>query len=116
MVSSKKVHVGSNTLKVFSTAPQSSAVDRESYIQNVIDLARWSEEYGCEGILVYADNSLVDPWLVSQIIIENTERLAPLVAVQPIYMHPYSVAKMVSTLAHFYRRRVYLNMVAGGFK
>ena len=28
----------SNTLKVFSTAPQSSAVDRESYIQNVIDV------------------------------------------------------------------------------
>ena len=30
-------------------------------------------------------------------------------------MHPYSVAKMVSTLAHLYERRTYLNMVAGGF-
>jgi len=116
MVSSKKVHVGSNTLKVFSTAPQSSAVDRESYIQNVIDLARWSEEAGCEGILVYTDNSLVDPWLVSQIIIQHTTRLCPLVAIQPVYMHPYSVAKMVSSLGHFYWRRIYLNMVAGGFK
>jgi len=116
MVSSKKVHVGSNTLKVFSTAPQSSAVDRESYIQNVIDVARWSEEAGCEGILVYTDNSLVDPWLVSQIIIQHTTRLCPLVAIQPVYMHPYSVAKMVSSLGHFYWRRIYLNMVAGGFK
>ena len=116
MVSSKKVHVGSNTLKVFSTAPQSSAVDRESYIQNVIDVARWSEEAGCEGILVYTDNSLVDPWLASQIIIQHTTRLCPLVAIQPVYMHPYSVAKMVSSLGHFYWRRIYLNMVAGGFK
>ncbi len=116
MVSSKKVHVGSNTLKVFSTAPQSSAVDRESYIQNVIEVARWSEEAGCEGILVYTDNSLVDPWLVSQIIIQHTTRLCPLVAIQPVYMHPYSVAKMVSSLGHFYWRRIYLNMVAGGFK
>jgi len=82
----------------------------------VIDVARWSEEAGCEGILVYTDNSLVDPWLVSQIIIQHTTRLCPLIAIQPVFMHPYSVAKMVSSLGHFYRRRTYLNMVAGGFK
>ena len=103
-------------IKVFSTSPQSSRVNRDSYVRNVIDVARWSEEAGCEGILVYTDNSLVDPWLVSQIIIQNTTRLCPLVAVQPAYMHPYSVAKMVSSLGHLYGRRVYLNMVAGGFK
>jgi len=104
------------SLRVFATAPQSSAVERKSYLQNTIDVARWSEEAGCEGILVYTDNSLVDPWLIAQIIIENTERLCPLVAVQPAYLHPYAVAKMVSSLAYLYGRRVYLNMVAGGFK
>jgi alkanesulfonate monooxygenase len=31
-------------------------------------------------------------------------------------MHPYTVAKMVTSLAYLYRRRIYLNMVAGGFK
>jgi alkanesulfonate monooxygenase len=31
-------------------------------------------------------------------------------------MHPYTVAKMVSTFAHLYQRRIYLNLVAGGFK
>ncbi len=104
------------SLKVFSTSPQSSAVPRDQYLKNVIDVARWSEEAGCEGILVYTDNSLVEPWMVSQVIIENTKKLAPLVAVQPAYMHPYWVAKKVATLAHFYGRRVYLNMLAGGFK
>ena len=58
----------------------------------------------------------MDPWLVSQMVVQNTERLCPLVAVQPIYMHPYTVAKMVATLAYLYGRRLYLNMVAGGFK
>src|SRR5438876_2543812 len=116
MAQSTDVQFCNKTLKVFSTCPQSSAVDREAYIQNVIDVARWSEEAGCEGILVYTDNSLVDPWLVSQIIIQHTTRLCPLVAIQPVYMHPYSVAKMVSSLGYFYRRRIYLNMVAGGFK
>jgi alkanesulfonate monooxygenase len=79
-------------------------------------VARWSEQYGCVGILVYTDNSLVDPWLVSQVILENTERLCPLVAVQPIYMHPYAAAKMVATYGHLYQRRIYLNMLAGGSK
>ena len=110
------IAVSKTAIKVFSTSPQSSAVARESYLQGVIDVARWSEEAGCEGILVYTDNSLVDPWMVSQIIIQNTDKLCPLVAVQPAYMHPYWVAKKVSTLVHFYGRRVYLNMLAGGFK
>jgi alkanesulfonate monooxygenase len=103
-------------IKLFSTSPQSSAVDQAYYVQTIIDAARWSEEAGFEGILIYTDNSLVDPWLVAQIIIQNTMQLCPLVAVQPTYMHPYSVAKMVSSFGYLYHRRVYLNMVAGGFK
>jgi len=105
-----------SSIEVFSTCPQSTSADIERYIQNVIDVARWSEEQGCKGILVYADNSLVDPWLVSQTIIGATQALCPLVAVQPIYMHPYTVANMVSSLGYLYGRRIYLNMVAGGFK
>jgi alkanesulfonate monooxygenase len=53
---------------------------------------------------------------VSQVIIESTERLCPLVAVQPVYMHPYAAAKMVASLAHLHGRKVHLNMVAGGFR
>jgi alkanesulfonate monooxygenase len=101
---------------VFSTSPQSKDHDRKSYLNQVVQVAQWSEEAGCTGILVYTDNGIVDPWLVAQVIIQSTERLCPLVAVQPVYMHPYTVAKMVSTLGFLYNRRVYLNMVAGGFK
>src|SRR5256712_12969292 len=87
-----------------------------AYLQKVADAAGWSDQAGCRGMLVYADNSQLDAWLVSQTIVENTRALCPLVAVQPAYMHPYTVAKMVTTLGFLYRRRVYLNMVAGGFK
>ena len=104
------------SIEVFSTCPYSSAVERERFLPYVMDVARWSEQAGCRGILVYTDNSTVDPWLVSQIIIQSTEALCPLVAVQPVYMHPYSVAKMVASVGHLYGRRIYLNMVAGGFK
>lgn len=103
-------------VQIFSTCPQSTAVDRREYLDRVKAVARWSEQNGCTGILVYTDNSLVDPWLVSQVILEHTSKICPLIAIQPVYMHPYTVAKMISTFGHFYGRRLCLNMVAGGFK
>jgi len=30
-------------------------------------------------------------------------------------MHPYTTAKMITTISYLYSRRIYLNMVAGGF-
>ena len=103
-------------IEIFSTSPQSKDFSRDSYVQQVIDVAAWSEQAGCTAILVYTDNSIVDPWLVANLILQNTKTLCPLVAIQPIYMHPYSVAKMVASFGHLYKRRIFLNMVAGGFK
>jgi alkanesulfonate monooxygenase len=101
---------------LYSTCPPFRGGDPEAYSAQVRDVARWSEEGGCDGILVYTDNGLLDPWLVAQLILQSTAELSPLVAVQPAYMHPYTVAKMVSTLALLHRRRIDLNIVAGGFK
>lgn len=103
-------------LKIYATCPQSSDWAADEYAPRLAEVARWSEEAGCHGALVYTDNSLVDPWLVSQHVINATERLRPLVAVQPIYMEPYAAAKMVSSLAMLHGRAVDLNMLAGGFK
>src|SRR2546430_3281404 len=103
-------------VKIFSTCPPLGSIPTAEYSKAVADAARWSEKYGCTGMLVYTDNSQVDPWLVSQIIIQSTLRLGPLVAVQPVYMHPYTVAKMLCSLSVLYGRRIHLNLVAGGFK
>src|SRR5687767_13482319 len=93
---------------LYSTCPQSKDVPKEEYLAQIIDVARWSEEIGCRGILVYTDNGIVDPWLVSQIILQHTNTLEPLVAIQPIYMHPYFVAKKIATLAYLHERRIAL--------
>jgi alkanesulfonate monooxygenase len=108
--------VGLPTIDLFSTCPPSKAIEAGAYRQTVGEISRWSEEAGCRGILVYTDNGLVDPWLVAQVVIESTKVLNPLVAIQPVYMHPYSVAKMITSLAFLHGRSVDLNMVAGGFK
>ena len=101
---------------LYSTAPPYRGSDAGDYARHVASVASWSEEAGCSGILVYTDNGLLDPWLCAQIVLQSTRTLAPLVAVQPFYMHPYSVAKLIATLSFLYGRRIDLNMVAGGFK
>jgi alkanesulfonate monooxygenase len=100
---------------IYTTCPPSKGFDRSDYLATVAELARWSDRAGCVGMLVYTDNGLVDPWLVSQVVIQNTEQLNPLIAVQPVYMHPFTAAGMVASIARMHGRSVHLNMVAGGF-
>jgi len=104
-------------VRLFCTAPQST--DHESgaeFLDRVVTVSGWCEAAGFEGMLIYASNRFVDPWMVAQKMLESTERLCPFVAVQPISMHPYTVAKKVASLAYAYDRKLYLNMIAGGFK
>lgn len=110
-------------IELFSTCPPLGGGEaplvrdnRRNYAHEVLQAASWSERAGCRGMLVYSDNSQPDPWMISHLIIQHTETLCPLVAVQPVYMHPYTVAKAITTIALLYGRRIYLNMVAGGFK
>jgi alkanesulfonate monooxygenase len=102
-------------VNIYTTCPPSKGLSRSDYLATVAEVSRWSDRAGCAGMLVYTDNRLVDPWLVSQVVIRNTEHLNPLVAVQPVYMHPYTAAKMVASIANLHGRSVHLNMVAGGF-
>ena len=101
---------------LYATAPPYRGEDPGDYARHVAAVARWSELAGCSGILVYTDNSLLDPWLCAQIVLQATHEIAPLVAVQPVYMHPYTAAKMIATLSCLYGRRIDLNLLAGGFK
>jgi len=102
-------------IKVFTTCPVSTLDKARACVRRIENVARWSEAAGCEGILVFSDNRQLDPWLVSRAIIGATDRLCPLVAVQPAYAHPYTIAKTIASFGFMYGRKLYLNMVAGGF-
>jgi alkanesulfonate monooxygenase len=109
------IKMQSRSIRLFSTCPPSVRYQYgDDYLRKVKKVAEWCDEARIEGILVYTDNSLVDPWLVSQVILSSTSNLAPLVALQPVYMHPYTAAKMVATFGYLHNRRIYLNTVAGG--
>jgi len=106
--------MGDGRIRVFSTCPPFDP-GLPDYGARVAEVSRWSEGQGCRGALVYTDNSMLDPWLVAQLMIEQTRELRPLVAVQPVYTHPYTVAKAVTTLGTLHGRAVDINWVAGGF-
>jgi alkanesulfonate monooxygenase len=108
--------VTAGSIMLFSTCPQSKDFSPSDYLPHVRRVARWSEAAGCAGMLIYTDNSIVDPWLVAQLVLQETRRLCPLVAVQPVYMLPYTAAKMVASLGALHGRRIWLNMLAGGFR
>ena len=107
-----------DTLKtdLFTTTPQSIAVPGSTFSREVRKIARESEANGYKGTLIYSDNRLVDPWTVATVLIEETENLLPMIALQPVYMHPYTVAKKISSIALLYNRQLSLNLIAGGFK
>lgn len=77
-------------------------------------LAQFAEDNGFEGILLFEGNDVfVEPWAMAQHIMAATTRSSPLIAVNPVYMHPFTAAKFVSSFAQLHGRKVYLNMITG---
>jgi alkanesulfonate monooxygenase len=87
----------------------------KDFLGAISSVAGWADRDGWEAVLIYSDNRQADPWLVAQVVAERTRQLRPLVAVQPLYAHPFTAAKSVLTITHMYGRQVCLNMVAGSF-
>ncbi len=99
-------------LRIFPTIPRNP--DSAQYIDELMRVARFSDRNGFAGVLLFAGNdTLVEPWSMAQHILAHTVDSSPLIAVNPIYMHPFTVAKFVSSFALLYRRKVYLNMITG---
>lgn len=103
-------------LRIISTCPESVTSKPGDYMARVIETARWCEQAGHEALLIHSDHRLVDPWVVAQVILQSTDKLRPVVTVQPLHMHPYAVAKKVVSLSQLFDRRVDLNLVAGAAK
>jgi alkanesulfonate monooxygenase len=99
-------------LRIFPAIPRNA--DSTKYVDELMQIARFSDVNGFAGILLFTGNDIfVEPWSMAQHILAHTSKSSPLIAVNPIYMHPFTVAKLVSSFALLYERKVYLNMVIG---
>ncbi|MEY9860743.1 alkanesulfonate monooxygenase [Catenulispora sp. GAS73] len=102
-------------LTIHTTSPMLTGGTVKESLERLDDVTTWTEESGCDGMLVFADNVSYDPWVVAGRILGKSDRLIPLIAANPVYQHPVTVAKSVNSVAAVHNRRIDLNLVAGGF-
>lgn len=100
---------------IYSTCRSSIGHGLDAHLPRLLEIAGWAEEAGYRGALIYSDNTSIDSWMSAQATIANTDTFVPLVAVQPLDMTPFALARAVSSLAHLYSRQVDINFVSGGF-
>ncbi len=100
---------------IYSTCRSSIGCEQQSHLRKLLEIAGWADDAGYRGALVYSNCTSIDAWMAAQAAIANTATFVPLVAVQPLDMTPFALARAVSSLANLYGRRVDLNFVSGGF-
>ncbi|MGJ4946788.1 LLM class flavin-dependent oxidoreductase [Bradyrhizobium sp. HKCCYLS20291] len=102
----------SKKIRIFATVPRN--LPPREHVGQLLRLARFSDEAGLAGILLFAGNdTLIEPWPMAQHVLAHTRSCAPLIAVNPAYMHPFTVAKFVTSLALLHSRKLFLNMITG---
>lgn len=83
----------------------------ESYLDNVIRIAKLSEKYNFTGALIYYDHHTIDPWIIATAAIQHTNKFIPIIAALPYSFPPFTTAKMVQSLSALYGRKVNLNLI-----
>lgn len=106
-----KLTVGDKEIQTFAIAPRT--LDKAEYWENIRSVSKWCADYRLTGPLLFTGNdTFVEPWVCAQAMIAEYG-VAPLVAVNPIYAHPFTVAKMISSYSLVYEKQIFLNMVTG---
>jgi alkanesulfonate monooxygenase len=107
-------------INVFVIVPRASmfnadgAREPRQYWATALRQMEWCDRYGFSGMLIFQGNEVyADPWVVAQCILSGSATLTPLIAVNPMYMHPFTAARFVSSYALVYGRRVWLNLITG---
>ncbi len=99
------------TIHCFAITPRT--LDASEYWPNIKKTGEWCRNYGLTGPLLFNGNdTFVEVFVAAQTIVEQYD-VAPLIAVNPLYMHPFTAAKMVSSYAYAFKKQVFLNMITG---
>ena len=101
-----------SNLKIFTTMRR---VEEDSnYSQGMSDYITQVEQHGFRGTLIFQNNTNdIDPWTIAQEQLIKSSFLCPFIAINPVYMHPYTVAQKLLSFAKLYRRKFFLNFITG---
>lgn len=101
---------------VYGTAYQPHPSGGRISLGELAALSRCAEGHGFDGLLTFYDHRNYDPWTMAAVMLQQTARLVPLVAVQPYATPPFSAAKAIHSLTELYGRRLDLNLIIGSSK
>jgi alkanesulfonate monooxygenase SsuD/methylene tetrahydromethanopterin reductase-like flavin-dependent oxidoreductase (luciferase family) len=88
-------------------------INEHGYLDRVMSFTRSCDELGYTGAPLHYNHRTFDPWQLAGAILTSTESFTPMIAVQPYAAPPFTVAKMIATIAYLYGRRVDLNLISG---
>lgn len=103
-------------MHIYSVTPESMSPFEEfdeDFRTRLTRAAAGYERAGWSGVLVPHNLHEVDPWVVAAYLGSVTDRLLPLIAVQPSSLPPHTAAAMASAYATLYGRPLHFNLVAG---
>jgi len=101
-------------MHLYSVTPESTQPAGAPTFRERLDTsAARCESAGLTGILVPHNMHEVDPWMVASYLGSVTDRLIPLLAVQPASTPPHTAAACAAAYAALYDRPLHINLVAG---
>jgi alkanesulfonate monooxygenase len=81
---------------------------------NVRDFVLQTDTFGYTGILLPDSNTeVLNPWFFASMVYNLSTRLIPFVAVNPIYAHPFFIAKYIVNISSQCKRPIFLNFITG---
>jgi alkanesulfonate monooxygenase len=88
--------------------------EEDDFYNGVKEFIIKSDDYGYAGILLPESNSaILNPWFFANQIFHLSEHLIPFIAINPVYTHPFFVAKYIFNMSFFSKRPMYLNYITG---
>lgn len=73
-----------------------------------------ADQFGYDGMLLFQHNKAsIDPWFFAMQVMHHAQQLSPFVALNPVYMHPFTAARLIQNMTAHFNRPMLLNMIAG---
>jgi alkanesulfonate monooxygenase len=99
-------------IRFVTTVPRVS--DPAHAVATALEVVRWSDDIDVDGVLLFTGaGAVIDPWIGAATVVARSRRLAPIVALNPMYTHPFAAARSLLSIAQAYGRRVDLNLITG---
>ncbi|MFS8103876.1 LLM class flavin-dependent oxidoreductase [Lentzea alba] len=99
-------------IRFVTTVPR--VTDPSRATSTALEVVRWSDDIDVDGVLLFTGaGAVLDPWIGAATVVARSRRLAPVVALNPMYTHPFAAARSLLSITQAHGRRVDLNLITG---